>query len=101
MSANVSGSFSTASVAVAGNNSDILAVPTGTTSAKLTLTGCDVNNTCRTQKRTAGGTWANQVTYNANQTNTAITVAAGEEWQLVHLTAQAMHDLQFRLSCES
>lgn len=101
MTANISGSFSTASVAVAGNTSDILPIPTGTTSARLTLTGCDASNTCKTQKRTAGATWVDQVTYNANQSAVAITVAAGEEWRLQHVTAQAMHDLQFRLSCES
>jgi hypothetical protein len=101
MSATIAGSFSTASVAVAGNTSDILPIPTGTTTAKLTLTGCDASNTVRTQKRTAGGTWTNQTTYSSNQSAVSITVAAGEEWQLAHLTAQAYHDLQFKLTTEN
>lgn len=101
MTQNLSGEFSTASVAVAGNASGPIAVPTGTTTMRLTLAGCDASNTCKTQMRTAGGTWIDQTTYNTNQNNVAVTVAAGQEWRLVHLTAQAMHDLQYRLSCES
>lgn len=101
MSATLSGEFATGSVAVAGNVSGPVIVPTGTTTMKLTLTGCDVNNTCKTQMRTAGGAWVDQTTYNANQAGVAITVAAGQEWRLAHLTAQAIRDLQYRLSCES
>lgn len=101
MPANVQGSFSTGANAVAGNSSDVLEVPTGVTSAKLTTTGLDGSNTIKTQKRTAGAAWVDQTTYNSDQTNTAITVAAGEEWQIVGVTQQANKDLRFKLTAES
>lgn len=101
MSANVQGTFATGANAVAGNTSDILAVPTGVTTARLTTTGLSGSNTIKTQKRTAGGAWADQVTYNSDQTNTGITVAAGEEWQLVCVTELAITDVRFKFSCES
>ena len=101
MSANVQGTFATGSNAVAANSSDILAVPTGTTVARLTTTGLSGSNTIKTQKRTAGAAWADQVTYNSDQANAAITVAAGEEWQLVCVTEIAITDIRFKFSCES
>lgn len=101
MPANVQGTFATGANAVSGNASDVLEVPTSVTSAKLTTVGLDGSNTIKTQKRTAGGTWADQVTYNSDQTNTAITVAAGEEWQLVCVTELALTDIRFKFSCES
>lgn len=101
MSANVQGTFATGANPVAGNNSDILPIPTGVTTARLTTTGLSGSNTIKTQKRTAGGVWADQVTYNSDQTNTAITVAAGEEWQLVSVTETTITDIRYRLSCES
>jgi hypothetical protein len=101
MPANVQGTFATGSNPVSGNTSDVLEVPTGVTSAKLTTTGLDASNTIKTQKRTAGGTWADQTTYNSDQTNTAVTVAAGEEWQIVGVTQQAFKDLRFKFTAES
>lgn len=101
MPANVQGTFATGANAVAGNTSDVLEVPTGVTSAKLTTVGLNGSNTIKTQKRTAGGAWADQTTYNSDQTNTAITVAAGEEWQLVGVTQQADVDIRFKLTAES
>ena len=40
-------------------------------------------------------------TYNSDQTNTAVTVAAGEEWRVFQLTQQATRDVKFKLSLES
>lgn len=93
--------FTTGGSASVGNVSDSLIVPTGVTSMKLTTTGLDGSNTVKTQKRVAGGTWADQTTYSSDQTATAITVAAGEEWRLVQLTQQATKDVRYKLSCES
>jgi len=101
MPANVQGTFATGSNPVSGNTSDVLEVPTGVTSAKLTTLGLDASNTIKTQKRTAGGAWADQTTYNSDQTNTAVTVAAGEEWQLVGVTQQAFKDLRFKFTAEN
>lgn len=101
MPANVQGTFATGSNAVSGNASDVLEVPTSVTSAKLTTVGLDASNTIKTQKRTAGAAWVDQTTYNSDQTNTAITVAAGEEWQIVGVTQQAFKDLRFKLTAES
>lgn len=101
MPANVQGTFATGSNPVSSNTSDVLEVPTGVTSAKLTTVGLDASNTIKTQKRTAGAAWVDQTTYNSDQTNTAITVAAGEEWHIVGVTQQAFKDLRFKLTAES
>jgi hypothetical protein len=99
---NVQETFTTSSSpASVGNASDVLCVPTGVTTMRLTTVGLDASNTVKTQKRTAGGAFADQVTYNSEQTNTAITVASGEEWRLVQVTQQAIKDVRYKLSCES
>jgi len=97
------GSFDSgnATVGAAGVAGEVLTVPTGTTSMKLTITGLDGSNTVKTQKRTAGGVFADQTTYNSNQSATAVTVAAGEEWRLVCVSQQAIEEIQYTLSCES
>jgi hypothetical protein len=98
---NVQETFTTGAIAAVGNASDTLVVPTGATSMKLTTVGLDASNTVKTQKRVAGGTWSDQTTYSSDQTNTAVTVAAGEEWRLVQVTQQAIKDVRYKLSCES
>ncbi len=99
---NLQFTFTTGASASVGNASDVLNPPTGVTSAKLTTVGVDANNTVKTQKRTApGGAWVDQTTYNSDQTNTAVTVAASEEWRLVHVTGQATKDVRVKFSCES
>lgn len=99
---NVQETFTTGSTASVGNASDTMVVPTGVTSAKLTTVGLDGSNTVKTQKRTSpGGAWVDQTTYSSDQTNTAITVAAGEEWRLVQVTQQATKDVRYKLTCES
>lgn len=85
-----------------GNASDTMNVPTGVTTARLTTVGLDASNTIKTQKRTTpGGAYADQTTYNSEQTNVAVTVAAGEEWRFVQITQQVSHDIRYKLSCES
>lgn len=94
--------FATGSVADSGNASDVMVVPTGVTTARLTITGLDGSNTVKSQKRTTpGGAFADQTTYNSNQSNVAVTVAAGEEWRLLGITQQAIKDIQYKFSCES
>lgn len=98
------GTFATTTVAITAaqpNGSDVVCVPTGVTSMKLTTLGLDGSNTIKTQKRTAGGVFADQTTYNSDQTNTAITVAAGEEWRVVQVTQAVNKDVRYKLSCES
>lgn len=80
---------------------DVMCVPTGTTTMRLTLTGLDGSNTVKTQKRTAGGVFADQTTYNSDQSNVGVTVAAGEEWRVIGITQQATRDIRYKLSCES
>lgn len=98
---NLQETFTTGAAGSVGNISDVLVVPAGVVSAKLTTVGLDVNNTVKTQKRVAGGVWADQVTYNADQTNAAIAVVAGEEWRIVQVTQQAIRDVRYKFSCES
>lgn len=94
--------FATGASASVGNNSDVLVIPTGTTSAKLTTVGLDGSNTIKSQKRTTpGGAWVDQTTYNSDQTATVVTVAAGEEWRLVQVTQQATKDVRYKFSCEN
>lgn len=96
------GTLTTGQNAVSGNASDTLIVPTGYTTMRLTLTGLDGSNTVKTQKRTTpSGAFADQTTYNSNQSNVAVTVAAGEEWRVLGITQQAIKDIQYTLSCES
>ena len=88
--------------AAQANGSDVLVVPTGMTSMRLTLTGLDGSNTVKTQKRTTpGGTFTDQTTYNSDQANVAVTVATGEEWRVVQITQQAIKDVRFKMSCEN
>lgn len=103
MSQVIQGTFSNGALSSAGENSAQLLIPNGTTSAKLTTLGLSGANTIKTQKRVAanGGAYVDQVTYNADQTNTAIAVVAGEDWQIVCVTEQANTDIRYKLSCES
>lgn len=97
----ISETFSTGSNPVSGNASDTLIVPANVTTMRLTVDGLDASNTVKTQKRTAGGTWSDQTTYNSNQLNVAVAVVAGEEWRLVGVTQQAIRDIRYKLSTES
>lgn len=103
----VQGTFATGSNPVSGNVSDVVDVPSFNTAfaaptLKLTTVGLDASNTIKTQKIVTPGTaWVDQVTYNSDQTNTAITVAAQEQWRVVGVTQQATKDIRFKLSLES
>lgn len=98
----VQGTFATGSTASVGNASDSVLVHSSITTLRLSTSGLDGSNTIKTQKRTApGGAWADQTTYSSDQTNTAVTVAAGEEWRVFQLTQQATRDVKFKLSLES
>lgn len=103
----IQATFATGANPVAGSASDIVDVPSFNVAftaptMKLTTVGLDASNTIKTQKITSPGTaWADQVTYNSDQTNTAITVAAGEQWRVVGVTQQAFKDIRFKLSLES
>ena len=100
---NLQGTFTTGSSASTGGVfSDVLVPPTGSSAAKLTIQGLDASNTVKTQKRTTpGGTFVDQVTYNANQTNVSVPVTASEEWRLALISAQPIRTIAFKLSCES
>lgn len=93
-----SGNATVGSATVAG---DTICVPTGMTNMKLTLTGLDGSNTVKTQKRTAGGVFADQTTYNSDQAAVNVTVATGEEWRCVCVAQQPIKDIRYKLSCEN
>lgn len=102
---NVQATFATGGASITAqqsDGSDAVQVPTGTTTMRVTISGLDASNTVRTQRRTTpGGTWVNQTLYSANQSGSAVTVVAGEEWRLVQVTQQATRDILYKLSCES
>ncbi len=100
----IQATFATGSVAITAaqlNGSDVLPIPTNTTAMKLTTLGLSGANQIKTQKRTAGGVFVDQVTYNSDQTNTSIPVVAGEEWRVVQVLQNAITDVRYKLSCES
>lgn len=103
----VQGTFATGSNPVSGNASDVIDVPSFNTAfaaptMKLTTVGLDASNTIKTQKTTSPGTaWVDQTTYNSDQTNTAIAVAAQEQWRVIGVAQQAFKDIRFKLSLES
>lgn len=94
----IAGTFTTGSVAAPGEISDTLVILEGRTSFRLTLTGLDASNTVKTQKRTSpGGTWVDQVTYNANQNAVSVPAAQREEWRLWQVTQQPVRDVKYVL----
>jgi hypothetical protein len=98
------GTFATGQSAITAAQTvggDVMCVPTGVTTMRLTTLGLDGSNQIKTRKRTAGGVFADQTTYSSDQTNVAVTVAAGEEWQVVQVLQQAIKDVRWKLSCES
>lgn len=103
----VQGTFTNGSNPVAGNTSDVIDIPEynrafSAPTMKLTTVGCNASNTLKTQKSTNNGsTWADQTTYNSEQTNTPIAVNPGEQWRVVNVAEQAITDLRYKLSMES
>lgn len=97
------GTFATGSTAigVGSQTSDSCVINTGRTSMRLTITGADASNTVRTQKRTTpGGAWADQTTYNSNQSATSIPVVAGEEWRLITVAMQPVREIRYMLDAQ-
>lgn len=102
MSQIVKGSFASAGSANLGVNSDALVIPSGVTSMKLSVSGLDASNTVKSQKSTNNGhTWADQTTYNSNQSAVAVTVAHGEQWRLFVITQQVTKLIDYIMSAES
>lgn len=102
MSQAIAGTFTTVTLAIAGQVSADLLIPRGPTQAKLTLTGLDASNTVRTRKRTSpGAAWTNQTTFNADQNGTAVTVVEGEQWSLEVVAVQTMRDIRYKFTVES
>jgi len=103
MSATIAGTLVSGRSANVGIATAPMVVPTNTISAKLTLGGAiDASNTCKTQKSTNNGlTWADQSTYNSAQAAVGVTVAAGEHWRIVSVAAQAIKQIDYKLTCES
>lgn len=104
MSQNVKGTFYSGNSSNAGSQlSDVLVIPTGVTSMKLSVAGAvNASNTVKTQKSTNNGqTWADQSTYNSAQSNTAVTVVAGEHWRLALVASQVLKAIDYSLSVES
>lgn len=103
MSQALKGTFASAQSVNLGQLSPQLVIPFGTVTAKLTLAGAiDASNTAKTQKSIDNGqTWADQVTYNAAQSNVAVTVVAGEQWRLAIVAQQAFKAMDYALLAES
>lgn len=73
-------------------------------SFKLTTVGLDVNNTVKTQFSTDNGaTWTDDTTFNADQTATVITPAAGRQYRLfpVLLQVSLNKQVQYKMSRET
>ena len=107
MSQIIKGTFSSGASVGVGQTSAELMIPSGVTTARLTLPNnsisvIDGSNTCKTQKSTTGGqSWADQTTYNSAQSNVAVTVAHGEVWRLVSVAQQALKSMAYELSVQS
>ena len=103
MSGLVAGTFANGGSVGVGMRSEPLVIPFGATSMFLTLgDGIDASNTVKTRKSTDNGiTWVDQVTYNAAQNGTAVTVAHGEQWIVETVAGQALKQISYKLSCES
>lgn len=107
MAQSIKGTFSSGASAGVGQTSAELVIPSGVTTARLTvpnnaISTIDASNTVKTQRSLNNGvTWADQTTYNSAQSSTAITVAHGEQWRLSLVAQQAFKSMDYTLSCES
>ena len=102
MTAEVAGTFANGQSVGVGIRGDVLVIRSGYTSMQLTLGGSiDASNTVKTRKSTNGGqTWTDQTTYNSAQTDTAVTVAHGEQWVLETVAGQASKQITYRMECD-
>lgn len=102
MSQKIAGTFASPLSVMLGQISDSLMVPSTPVQAKLNTIGLDASNTVKTQKSVNNGaSWVDQVTYNAEQTNTLITVAHGEVWRIVSVAQQVGKQIQYSLGVEN
>ena len=111
--------FGTVLLGQGGPVSQPLVIPTqkgltGTYSLKLTIPNdaksvIDASNTVKTQKSTDNGrTWTDQVTYNAAQLGTLVTVVGpdnlpntlSEQWRLALVAMQPLKVMDYELSLE-
>ena len=79
MTAEVSGTFANGGSVGVGIRGDVLVIPSGYTSMQ---------------------TWTDQTTYNSAQTDTAVTVAHGEQWVLETVAGQASKQITYRMECD-
>lgn len=69
---------------------------------KLTVVGLDASNTVKTQFSTDNGAvWADDATFNADQTATVVTPAAGRQYRLFPVTMQALKTIAYKMSREN
>ena len=102
MSQKIAGTFASASGVLLGLTSAQLVVPSTPVQAKLNTIGLDASNTIKTQKSTDNGiTCVAQTTYNADQVNTLVTVAHGEQWRVFLLAQQAGKQIQYSFGVEN
>lgn len=102
MSQKIAGTFASASGVLLGLTSAQLVIPSTPVQAKLNTVGLDASNTIKTQKSLDNGvSWADQATFNADQTNTLIAVAHGEQWRIFLLAQQAGKQIQYSLGVEN
>lgn len=100
MSANVKGTFSPAPGANSNAVSDVVAITAGTTVARLSLTGAAGDSVKTQRSQDDGQSWADQATYTVPQVNTAVTVAADEQWRLMAVGVPS-REIHYGLSIES
>lgn len=104
-SAHIAGTFATGAQAITNpwsQQSGVLMIPTGTTSAKFNCSPLDGSNRVRLYKSTDNGvTWSAQGNYSSDQVNTVITVAAGEQWIATPSQMLAIKAINYKLSVEA
>lgn len=100
----IAGTFAgSAGANTAGFLSDTLVIPSGVTTAILSISGnIDTSNRVRTRKSLDNGhTWVQVVSYTSAQTATAVPVVHGEHWQLLCSPSEFGKTIQYSLSAES
>ncbi|WOS40690.1 hypothetical protein [Xanthomonas rydalmerensis] len=99
---NLKGTFAAGQSVLTNVHGDVLMVPTGVTTLRLTATGLDATTNLRTEKLTPGaGSWTNVQTYTSAQNNLAITAADGEQWRVRAFAVQPLKQVEYSLSAES
>lgn len=102
----IAGTFAgSASTNTAGQISDVLVIPSGTTAVFVTVSGdVDANNQVRVRRSINNGqTWSNALTINAPTTNQSIAVSLATQthWMIDSNTSQVGKNIQYSLSAES